>query len=215
MFTGLIECTGVIISLKNEKGIRDIGIEGAPFVSDLIIGDSVAVSGVCLTVTRTWINGFSVEMMPETSENTILGSATGGFRVNLERSMKATGRFEGHIVTGHVDTVARVSGIFPRGRARELEIDIDPPFSRYVARKGSVAVQGVSLTVIDSTKGRFRVGLIPQTLESTALSELSAGSMVNIEFDILSKYIEALLSGNPGEGAKTLTMERLGEMGWV
>ncbi len=215
MFTGLIECTGVVVSSKNEKGIRAIGIEGASFVSDLLIGDSVAVSGVCLTVTRTWVNGFSVEMIPETSEKTILGSAIIGFKVNLERSMKASGRFEGHIVTGHVDTMARVSGISPRGRSRELEIDIDPPFSRYVAKKGSIAVQGVSLTVIDSTKGRFRIGLIPQTLESTTLSELSAGSMVNIEFDILSKYIEALLSGSPGEGTKPITMERLGEMGWI
>lgn len=215
MFTGLIECTGIIVSIKNEKGIRDIGIEGVSFASDLIIGDSVAVSGVCLTVTRTGNNGFFVEMMPETSENTILGLATRGFRVNLERSMKASGRFEGHIVTGHIDTIARVSVIHPRGRSRELEIDIDPPLSRYVARKGSVAVQGVSLTVIDSTRGRFKVGLIPQTLETTTLRELSAGSMVNIEFDIVSKYIETLLSGSPGEGTKPLTMESLGEMGWV
>lgn len=215
LFTGLIECTGVIASSHSAKGISDIGIEGAFFVAELAIGDSVAVSGVCLTVTRKWNTGFSVEMMPETSENTILGSAKAGLRVNLERSMRASGRFEGHIVTGHVDAVARVSGITPGGRSRELAIDIDPPLSRYVARKGSVAIQGVSLTVIDAAAGRFSVGLIPQTLESTTLGELFTGSMVNIEFDIVSKYIEALLSGNPGEIGESLTMERLEEMGWV
>lgn len=215
MFTGLIECTGVIASSHNESGINDIGIEGVFLAPELAIGDSVAVSGVCLTVTRTWYTGFSAEIMPETSENTILGSTTRGFRVNLERSMRASGRFEGHIVTGHVDTVARVSSILARGRSRELAIDIDPSLSRYIARKGSVAVQGVSLTVIDTEKGLFRVGLVPQTLESTTLRELSSGSMVNIELDIVSKYIEALLSGNPGERIKPLTMERLGEMGWA
>ena len=215
MFTGLIECTGVVVSTNDNNGIRDLSIAGAFFAPDLIIGDSVAVSGVCLTVTRTWSDGFSVEMMPETNKTTILGSVARGFRVNLERSMKASGRFEGHIVTGHVDTIARVSGIRSYGGSREIDMDIDPDLSRYIARKGSVSTQGVSLTVINSEKGRFRVGLIPKTLESTTLGELSIGSSVNIEFDIVSKYIEALLSGSPGESKNTLTMERLGEMGWV
>jgi riboflavin synthase len=215
LFTGLIECTGVVISANDSNGIRNLSIEGAFFSSDLIIGDSVAVSGVCLTVTRSWNDGFSVEMMPETINNTVLGSASRGFRVNLERSMKASGRFEGHIVTGHVDTIAIVSSIRSNGRSREIEMDIDPDMSRYVARKGSVAVQGVSLTVIDTQKGRFRVGLIPKTLETTTFGELSPGSRVNIEFDIVSKYIEALLSGSPGGSKNTRTMDRLGEMGWV
>lgn len=215
MFTGLIESTGVITSIRNIMDIREMDIEGASFIPDLKIGDSVAVSGVCLTVTRKLDKKFSVEMMPETIRNTMLGSITRGFRVNLERSMKASGRFEGHIVTGHVDTIGRVSSIQSRGRSRELEVDIDPHLSRYVAQKGSIALQGVSLTVINSNNGRLWIGLIPQTIESTTMGDLVAGSIANIEFDIVSKYIEALFSGKPGEGNKPLTMDYLGEMGWV
>ncbi|MDT8284703.1 MAG: riboflavin synthase, partial [Thermovirgaceae bacterium] len=167
--------------------------------------------------TVTWIGSgvFAVEMIPETFENTILGFVSAGYRVNLERSMRASGRFEGHIVTGHVDTVGRISNITRKGRSREALIEIEPPMSRYVVRKGSVSVQGVSLTVMDAGNGFFRIGLIPKTLETTTLNDLEAGSIVNIEFDIVSKYIETLLAGRSGETGKPLTMERLGEMGWV
>ncbi|MDO9508046.1 MAG: riboflavin synthase [Thermovirgaceae bacterium] len=215
MFTGLIESTAIIVSSRQKVDVREISIDGVSFASDLNIGDSVAVSGVCLTVTRADAGGFAVEMMSETCGNTVLGSAPAGYRVNLERSMRASGRFEGHIVTGHVDTVGRVSNIIKQGRSREVRIEIDPAFGKYVARKGSIAVQGVSLTVMDAGNGFLGIGLIPKTLETTTMNDLAAGSMVNIEFDIVSKYIEALLSGKSGEMGKPLTMERLGEMGWV
>lgn len=215
MFTGLIESTGTIVSSNQKADVREIVIGEVPFASDLKTGDSVSVSGACLTV--TWIGSgmFTVEMIPETHENTILGFVSTGYRVNLERSMRASGRFEGHIVTGHVDTVGRIANIIRKGRSREALINIEPAMSRYVVRKGSVSVQGVSLTVIDAGNGSFRIGLIPKTLETTTLNDLEAGSMVNIEFDIVSKYIETLLSGRSGETEKSLTMERLGEMGWV
>ncbi len=215
LFTGLIESTGAIVSSNQKNEVREIVIGGVYFASDLKEGDSVSVSGACLTV--TWIGSgvFAVEMIPETYENTILGFVSAGYRVNLERSMMASGRFEGHIVTGHVDTVGRISNIIRKGRSREALIEIEPPLSRYVVRKGSVSVQGVSLTVMDAGNGFFRIGLIPKTLETTTLNDLEAGSIVNIEFDIVSKYIETLLAGRSGETGKPLTMERLGEMGWV
>lgn len=215
MFTGLIESTGILASSRESNGIRELVIEGVPFAEELGIGDSVAVSGVCLTVTGRWINGFSVEMMPETSKTTLLGSVKTGYRFNLERSLKLNGRFEGHIVTGHVDLMAKVSGIKRHGGAVELEIDVEPCKSCYIARKGSIAVQGVSLTVMGTGTGRFSVGLIPKTLDNTTLGDLSVGSLVNIEFDILSKYIEALLKGSSVEKENVLTIERLRDMGWA
>jgi riboflavin synthase len=205
----------MLASLRDSNGIREMIIEGVSFAEELGIGDSVAVSGVCLTVTGRWRNGFSVEMMPETCETTLLGSVKRGYRFNLERSLRLNGRFEGHIVTGHVDLIARVSGIKRHGGSIELEIDVDPDKSAYIARKGSVAVQGVSLTVMEARSGRFYVGLIPKTLDNTTLGDLSVGSMVNIEFDILSKYIEALLKGSPVEKGKPLTIERLHDLGWA
>ncbi|HPD97162.1 MAG TPA: riboflavin synthase [Synergistales bacterium] len=217
MFTGLIECTGVIASSRQRGDVTEIDIRDVPFATSLEKGDSVAVSGACLTVTRISGTGFSVEMMPETRVNTIPGLTSQGYRVNLERSLSSSGRFEGHIVTGHVDTVARVSGITELGRTRILSIDAGKKYMKYVPRKGSIAIQGVSLTVIDSSDGIIRTGLIPETLSRTTLGDLEPGSAVNLEFDILCKYIEGLLSGNgtePEKGSR-INLDYLGEIGWA
>ncbi len=217
MFTGLIECTGVISSSRQRGDVTEIDIRDVPFATSLEKGDSVAVSGACLTVTRTSGTGFSVEMMPETRVNTIPGLTSQGYRVNLERSLSSSGRIEGHIVTGHVDTVARVSGITELGRTRILSIDAGKKYMKYVPRKGSIAIQGVSLTVIDSSDGIIRTGLIPETLSRTTLGDLEPGSAVNLEFDILCKYIEGLLSENgtePEKGSR-INLDYLGEIGWA
>lgn len=215
MFTGLIECTGVIREIGKDPDVREILIDEVPFAADLKIGDSIAVSGVCLTVVRTTSHGFVVEMMPETYGNTLLGSVSPGYRVNLERSLGFNGRFEGHIVTGHVDVVGRVKNVSIQGRTRVFTIEMDPLKSRYAVRKGSVAIQGVSLTVVESGRGWLKTGLIPKTLETTTLKDLRAGSIVNIEFDIVAKYIEGLLSGNTGEAGEPLSMDFLEKIGWA
>lgn len=215
MFTGLIECTGVIREIGQDGDVRDILIDGVPFAAELGIGDSIAVSGVCLTVARITSHGFVVEMMPETYSNTVLGSVAPGYRVNLERSLRSAGRFEGHIVTGHVDVVGKVKNVSMQGRTSLFTIDMDPLKSRYAVRKGSVAIQGVSLTVIEAGRGWLKTGLIPKTLETTTLKDLRAGSPVNIEFDIVAKYIEGLLAGNSGEPGEPLTMDFLEKIGWA
>jgi riboflavin synthase len=205
----------VVASSRQRGDVAEIEIEDVPFASFLENGDSVSVSGTCLTVVRAGGTGFSVEMMPETRENTIPGMMSPGYRVNLERSLTSSGRFEGHIVTGHVDTVARVAGIIERGRTRILSIEAGKQFMKYVPRKGSIAIQGVSLTVIDSGDAIVRTGLIPETLSRTTLGELAPGSPVNLEFDILCKYIEGLLSGSGNDNENRITMDYLGEIGWV
>ncbi len=192
--------------------ILDIG--EVPFAGELRKGDSVAVSGACLTVTGKGPASFSVEMMPETFRNTIFGEVGTGYIVNLERSLPLGGRLEGHLVTGHVDNVSRVLRVKKTGRTWEVDILLEDAVGKYIARKGSLAIQGVSLTVIEKGNGFFRVGLIPETIESTSLRFLAEGSRVNVEYDIISKYIENLLTGSNINGGKYLTREYLAEIGW-
>jgi len=215
LFTGLIECTGVVTSSRQLGDVTEIDIEEVPFASLMKMGDSIAVSGTCLTVVKTGMDRFSVQMMPETRENVVPGLMNPGYRVNLERSLMSSGRFEGHIVTGHVDAVAKVAGITLQGRTRILSIEVGKQYKKYVPRKGSIAIQGVSLTIIDSSNGFFRTGLIPETLSRTTLGNLVPGSPVNLEFDIICKYIEGLLTGKDTDNESRITRDYLGEIGWV
>ncbi|HOC81977.1 MAG: Riboflavin synthase [Synergistetes bacterium ADurb.Bin155] len=214
MFTGLVECTARVTGLRRSGEVVELVIGGAPIDWELKRGDSVSVSGACLSVVARERGGFTVQMMPETSKNTILGNVKPGYRVNLERAMPASGRLEGHIVTGHVDLVSQVVGLVDLGRSRELDFSLPPEAARFVARKGSIAVQGVSLTVISSEAGQFRVGLIPETLADTTLGDLRIGDPVNVEYDILSKYLVNLLEKRTLSPKGGLTLDNLAEMGW-
>jgi riboflavin synthase len=192
MFTGLIADLGSVTALEQDGDgalieIRS-GLTGA--ISE---GDSVAVNGVCLTATAVGDDGFSAQAMIETLERSSLGQLRAGAPVNLELALRAGDRLGGHVVQGHVDGTATVRSVRDQGFARVLEIDVDPGLARYLVEKGSVAVDGVSLTVSALGDGAFSVSLIPETLERTSLGEVREGQIVNIEVDILAKHVERLM----------------------
>lgn len=189
MFTGLIETKGIVQALERRGEVMQLCIAAPEFGEKLSFGQSVAVSGACLTVTRLEGNRFWVDMMPETLESTVLGLLHKGSSVNLERAMVAGGRFEGHIVAGHVDYVGTVARILREGSTRKITISLDLEGMRYLVPKGSVTLNGVSLTIIECGKDFFSLGLIPTTLEHTTIGELREGTKVNVETDLLGKYI--------------------------
>jgi len=194
MFTGIIEETGEIVEITDTGEFRAIQVQGTSIFDDLRLGSSIAVNGVCLTVRSVRRNVFSAEMSRETLDRTSLGSLARGRIVNLERPMRADSRFGGHIVQGHVDGVGRIDKFDRQGDAWNLEIAYPASASRYIVEKGSIAVDGISLTVA-SLRGPdvFSVAIIPHTFENTNLKIARAGDPVNLEFDVLAKYVENLI----------------------
>jgi riboflavin synthase len=192
MFTGLIGEVGSIAALEQDSDGARIeilsGLAGA-----LRDGDSIAVNGVCLTATEISDEGFQAQAMIETLERSSLGRLSAGSPVNLELALRAEDRLGGHVVQGHVDGTGTVRGLREEGFARVLEIEVDPSLVRYLVEKGSVAVDGVSLTVSALHERGFSVSLIPETLERTNLGEIEMGALVNIEVDILAKHVERLM----------------------
>ncbi len=209
MFTGIVEEVGTVVALDRALdraagggpgGDRAAGdarlvVRGPRVVSDAGLGDSIAVSGVCLTVTDLPGDGtFAVDVMPETLRRTALGDLAPGAPVNLERAVRADARLGGHVVQGHVDGVGTVRRRTPGPRWDEVEVALDPALARYVAEKGSVAVAGVSLTVTAVGDDWFGVSLIPTTLAATTLGTAAVGTRLNLEVDVLAKYVERLLA---------------------
>ena len=190
MFTGIAEETGKIQTIS-ENGIE---IECAKVLEDAKIGDSIAVNGVCLTVIQNSGNSFKADMSPETFRVTAFPYLKAGMHVNLERAMSANGRFSGHIVSGHIDGTAKVIALSRNRESFDLEIELSENELRYVIRKGSICVNGISLTIAEISGKRIKIAVIPHTYECTALSELKNGDYVNIEVDIMAKYIEKFLS---------------------
>ncbi len=196
VFTGLIEEIGTVKrSTVSNAGSGFLVVQAAKILDGLRIGDSISISGACQTVIDKDATTLTVEVMPETTRRTTLGTFRTGDQVNLERAIAAGDRFGGHIVNGHVDCVGTVLRRAVEGNAVILTIGYDADFSRYVAFKGSVAVDGVSLTVASAAENEFSVSLVQHTLSNTTLKEARAGTRVNIEFDIIAKYVEALLNG--------------------
>ena len=196
MFSGIVEDIGAVRALeKKDKGaLLRVGVQKID-AGELILGESVAVNGVCLTVVSAGDGGFSVDASHETLSQTNLSGLRAGSGVNLERSLRVGDRMGGHIVTGHVDGVGIVQSITPVGESRVFSFSIPDSLAKYVVEKGSVAVDGVSLTV-NSVKGtEFSVNIIPYTLRETTFSEFCQGREVNIECDIIGKYVEKMLSG--------------------
>ena len=190
MFTGITEEKGKIQTIRNNFVI----IECLMILDKCKIGDSIAVNGVCLTVTEIGKSFFKADISPETFNVTALKYLKTGDSVNLERAMPANGRFGGHIVSGHIDGTARVINILKNNDFYDIEIELNPSESRYVIRKGSVTINGISLTVASIEGERIKIALIPHTYENTNLSNLKIGDYVNIEVDIVAKYIEKFLS---------------------
>jgi riboflavin synthase len=192
MFTGLIADVGSIEGIELDGDGATLRIRSA-LAADLREGDSIAVNGVCLTATTLSDDGFQAQAMIETLERSSLGALHAGAPVNLELAMRAEDRLGGHVVQGHVDGTGIVRAVREQGFSRVLEIEIDRRLARYLVEKGSVAVDGVSLTVSALDEHGFSVSLIPETLERTSLGAIGEGSAVNIEVDILAKHVERLL----------------------
>ena len=216
MFTGLIETIGTVKNFHQTEAYYTLKIE-SKISSELIIGQSVSVSGACLTVTRNDSQSFDVEMMRETFNRTWFNkNLKSGTRVNLERALRLTDRLDGHLVLGHVDGVAVLRSL-DNNKIAVFEPE-DHNLLRGIVNKGSVAVDGVSLTVINAGDKTFSLGLIPETLKNCTLGEIKAGSRVNIETDILGKFVERLLNFKDFENNKNnfnLSLERLSELGYV
>ncbi len=193
MFTGIIETTGTVRSIEARGDLTRLGIEAASIASEVAIGDSVAVNGTCLTVTGTQGSVVHFDAIVETLEKTALGDLVADSLVNLERALVAGGRLDGHIVQGHVDGVGRVRGLERAGNDVRLAIDCPEEIRQFLLEKGSVAIDGVSLTVVDIDDAGFDVALIPLTLEHTTLGERSVGERVNLEADVLGKYVKSYL----------------------
>lgn len=193
MFTGIIEALGTVRSLSPGRDGRRLEIEASPIVGDLSIGSSIAVNGVCLTAVTVDGTSFGADVVVETLRRTNLGRLAAGDQVNLERPLRADGRFDGHMVQGHVDAYGIVTKVEPEGDGQRIAVDVDAKYKHYLAEKGSIAVDGVSLTVAALTETGFEVALIPHTLTVTTLGLRRAGDPVNLEFDVLAKYLERLL----------------------
>lgn len=193
MFTGIVEGTGVVRSAHPGPDSLTLRIDAEYDISGIASGDSIAVNGTCLTVTEVKGSAFHVDVTVETLARTTAGGLRPGDVVNLERPVAVGDRLGGHIVQGHVDGVGRVVGLTPQGNASWLEIEAPASVARYIVEKGSITVDGVSLTVAQRTDRRFTVCLIPHTMSVTTLGRLEAGAAVNLEVDILAKYIEQLL----------------------
>jgi len=198
VFTGIIEEAGRVESVARRGELLVVHIAAAKVTGGLAAGGSVAVNGCCLTAVEVGPGGFTCELTPETMARTRFDRRLReGVRVNLERPLRADGRFDGHIVQGHVDGVGRVAALRPLGASAELEVEAPPELERYLVLKGSVAVDGVSLTVAGLAGGVFSVALIPYTLEHTNLGDAGPGGHVNLEADLIAKYVERLLGSRP------------------
>lgn len=192
MFTGIIEDTGRIESIEainNDAGLL-LTIISEKIVSDVNLGDSISVNGICLTVTNFTDTNFQVEVMPETIAKTSLEGIANNSLVNLERAMKANARFGGHIVSGHIDGIGKITAIEADGIANWYRIQTSQPLMRYIIMKGSIAIDGTSLTVAGVEGDTFKVSIIPHTNEQTIFSTYQVGTIVNLENDIVGKYIE-------------------------
>ena len=216
MFTGIIEETGTVRAITTQSAGTALCIAADKVLEGTVIGDSIAVNGVCLTVTSLADRTFTADVMPETVRRTSLARLQPGTKVNLERAMQPSGRLGGHIVSGHVDACGRVESIVCDGIANRVTVALDASLLKYIAEKGSVTLDGVSLTVVAVDARSFAVSLIPQTRAVTTLGELKPGSPVNVEVDVLARYTERLLAASaPQEQKKSgLSLEWLKENGF-
>lgn len=215
MFTGIIEEIGTIDQIRHGKHSAALKIHAGKVLANTQIGDSIAVNGICLTVTELFPHHFSADVMHETLNRSTLAGLTHGNHVNLERAMPSNGRFGGHLVMGHGDGVGKITHIQRDDTAVWYTIHANPDIMCYIVEKGSVAVDGISLTVAGVGQTVFFVSAIPHTISHTVLQERKKGDMVNLETDIIGKYVEKLLTPAPAQPErKHITMEFLARNGF-
>lgn len=209
MFTGIVEEVGRVQSIRREPANAVLTIAASKVLEDVHLGDSIAVCGVCLTVTSFTSSAFTADVMHETLNRSSLGALKPGSPVNLERAMPANGRFGGHIVSGHIDGTGRITRIRPDGNAVWYTVSATPSLLRYIVEKGSIAIDGISLTIAQVTGRDFSVSIIPHTQGQTTLSARRVGDTVNLETDCIGKYVEKLL-GIPDAGITQAFLARCG-----
>jgi riboflavin synthase len=205
MFTGIVEEMGSVKALRHDAGAARLTISASTVLGDTVLGDSICVNGVCLTVVALTKNDFSADVAVETLKVTNLGDLKIGAKVNLERALQLSARIGGHLVSGHVDAVGRIREKRDEGNGWRIFIDAPETVLRYVIKKGSIAIDGISLTVAEVDRNGFAVAIIPHTAKLTTLGFKAAGDSVNLESDIIGKYVERLLPGS-GEGGVSLDL---------
>ena len=213
MFTGIIEEVGTVESIQRSGNKSFIRIKAQKVLEDVKLGDSIAVNGVCLTVTDFGVSFFQADVMNETLSRSSLGNLHSGSLVDLERAMAANGRFGGHIVSGHIDGTGTVTDIKNDGIAVWYTVAAKPEIMRYIVEKGSIAIDGISLTVAKVTDSSFSVSVIPHTASQTVLGTKKAGDTVNLENDIIAKYVEKLMKPESPIGG--VSMELLAKNGFI
>ncbi|MCI2106141.1 MAG: riboflavin synthase [Intestinimonas sp.] len=208
MFTGIIEEVGTVLSLRRGARSGVLRLRGRKIFSDLKLGDSVAVNGVCLTATERGGDWFAADVMHETLDRSSLGDLRVGSPVNLERAMAADGRFGGHIVSGHIDGTGVITGIRSDDNAVWYTVQTPSRLMRYIIEKGSIAIDGISLTVARAERDRFQVSIIPHTARETILSTRRVGDTVNLENDVVGKYLEHFLAVSNGKETRDRPITR-------
>lgn len=216
MFTGLIQSIGKVHSLKRQGNSVKLQISSSLVDAGLQLGESIAVNGACLTVIAWDNSSFTVDVSPETLKCTTLGQFRANYPVNLERAMQLSDRFGGHLVSGHIDCVATVRRRYQDQNAIRFEFAVPQEVMRYLVEKGSVAVDGISLTVNQVEKGMFMVAVIPHSLEMTTLKDCREGSLVNIETDLIGRYVERLLQNkNDSQNKEKVALDFLAKNGFL
>jgi len=210
MFTGIIEELGTVKALRREAGAARLTLSAAKVLDGTALGDSICVNGVCLTVIEMNSTEFSADVAVETLRVTNLGDLKTGKKVNLERALQLSARIGGHLVTGHVDAVGRVREKREEGNGWRIFIDAPASVLRYVIKKGSIAIDGISLTVADVDNAGFAIAMIPHTAKLTTLGFKTAGDSVNLESDIIGKYVERLLAGRMEGGVSLDALKKSG-----
>ncbi|WP_191560919.1 riboflavin synthase [Metabacillus idriensis] len=213
MFTGIIEEIGTIGNMQGSEDAIQMTIHAEKIIHDINLGDSISVNGVCLTVTEFTARSFTVDVMPETVKATSLNSLKAGSSVNLERAMAANGRFGGHFVTGHVDGIGTIIRKKPSANAVYYDIKVSEDITSSLVMKGSIAIDGISLTIFGLEDGKVTVSIIPHTLSETVLGGKQAGDIVNIECDMIGKYIKKFVQQST-QSSSSLTTDFLKENGF-
>lgn len=215
MFTGLIEDVGVLQDIRNSASQAALSISTSIPMAELALGESIAVNGVCLTVTSFGDGVFTADVSPETLRCTSLGRLSTGSRVNLERALRLSDRLGGHLVTGHVDGLAKIADRRKEGNAWLFRFQVEPVIAATLVTKGSVTVDGISLTVNEAASDSFSLAIIPHTLDQTTLSERKVGDEVNVETDLIGKYVARFLKDGMPEKAQGVTMDVLAKHGFL
>ena len=212
MFTGIVEELGKVQDISKNTNQGKIAVECGTVLEGTKLGDSIAVNGVCLTVVEITSKGFIADVSPETFKVTSLSDLQTGSFVNLERAMKADGRFGGHMVSGHIDGLGKVVDVRKNGEFYDLKIELRPEQLKYAIKKGSTSIDGISLTIADIEGNTIRIAVIPHTFENTNLKTLKRNDFVNIEVDVVAKYIEKFLSTS--DNKSRISLEFLQENGF-